>query len=125
MIRSGDTVRKKDGKARIARPEWVAPMTVFHRVALMLLYAMHGEAAAAIEPALLTRTPKEFQKRKAIPRRAVTEARSLAQWPGLPDEFAGADQKIVDPLVGQTGKAVHDTGRAVTMLYQQRCTARR
>ena len=44
----------------------------------MLLDAMHGEAAGAIEPALLTRTPKEFQERKAIPRRAVTEARSFA-----------------------------------------------
>ena len=34
------------------------------------------------------------------------------------DEFARADQKIVDPAVGQAGKAVHDARCAVTMLYQ-------
>ena len=85
----------------------------------MLLYGVHGEAAGAIEPALLTRAPEKLQERKTISRGAVTKARSLAQRSGLPDEFAGAHQKIVDIVVGVAGKAVHDASCPVTMLNQQ------
>jgi hypothetical protein len=45
--------------------------------------------------------------------------RSLARRPGLPDEFACADQKIVDPMVGEAGKAVHNARCAVTVLHPE------
>ena len=70
----------------------------------MLLDGVHGEAAGAIKPELLARAPEEFQESITISRRAVTEARSLARRPGPPDEFARADQKIVDPTVGKPAK---------------------
>ena len=90
-IRAGDAIRKIDGKARIAGPERVTPLAIFHRIAPMLLDGMHGEAAGAIEPALLTRAPEELQKRVAISCSAMTETWSLARRPGLPNEFASAD----------------------------------
>jgi hypothetical protein len=85
---------------------------------------MYGEAASAIDPALLTRTPEELQECKSISRRPVTMVRSLAQWSGPPDEFAGAHQKIVDIAIGELGKAVHDTSCPVTMLNQEGCPPR-
>ena len=78
----GDAIRKINGKAQIAGPEWVTPLAVFRRVAPMLLDGVHGEAAGAIEPTLLTRAPEQFQERIAISCSAMTETWSLTQRPG-------------------------------------------
>jgi hypothetical protein len=59
-IRSGDAIRQVDGKAWIAGPERVAPLTVFLSVTPMLLDGMHGEAPGSIQPALLSSPPEEL-----------------------------------------------------------------
>ena len=90
-VRAGDAIRKINGKAQIAGPERVTSLAIFHRIAPMLLYSVHGEAAGAIEPMLLTRALEQLQKRVAISCSAMTETWSLARRPGLPNEFASAE----------------------------------
>ena len=103
-IRSGDAVGEKDCKAWIAGPQRVPPLAIFRRIAPVLLYGMHREAAGTIEPALVARAPEEFQKRVAITCRAVTEARSLAQRPGLPSEFASTVRRTSIPRSARPAK---------------------
>src|SRR5437762_11296854 len=98
----------------------MAALAVFAPRVAALLDRRHGEGTRPLEPACLAGQLEELEEGIAISRGAMAEVRSLGEWPGAPDELAGAQEEPLQPACHERriGEARHDAGRAMAPLHQ-------
>src|SRR5439155_12752741 len=91
--------------ADVAGEERVAAVPVRGREALGLDQRVNGEAAGAIEPALVAGAGERLQEREAVARGAVANAVSLLVpvSAGTPDELRAGDQQLFVEVVPGAG----------------------
>src|SRR5881227_3532455 len=103
--------RSEQSGAHVARPERVTATAVRRAEACDLAERVDGEAARALEPALVAGARERLEEREPVARGAVTDAVALlvAVGAGPPDQLGACQQQLLVEILPGAGD---DTRRA-------------
>src|SRR5207248_9875061 len=89
--------RSEQRGAHVARPKRVTATAVRRAEACDLTERVDGEAARALEPALVAGARERLEEREPVARRAMTDAVALlvAVGAGLPDQLGAGEQELL------------------------------
>src|SRR5215210_3815530 len=104
--------RGEEGGAEVACPERVTATTVRSVEALDLAERVDGEAAGALEPALVAGARERLQEREPVARGAVADAVALlvAVGAGPPDQLRAGEQEFLVEILPGAGEDTRGAG---------------